>query len=140
MKTHRDENRDLKYQFEIYTLPTIILLGKNKFFRIFEGNYTIEELSTFIDSNGVWNEQMLKPPKGIIGTIGFSLNENLESFVRSLDQLGLKSLPRSAKLLIIGLFLFSPIIMVFICIWSTQDNTPDIEEPKDTKEDHLKKE
>lgn len=98
------------------------------------------ELSEFTNNNKAWDEKMLKPPKGIFGTIAFSLSENLESFVRSLDQLGLRSLPRSAKLVIITFFLFTPIIMVFLCIWSTQVTPAELEKPKAPKEDHLKKE
>ena len=137
---YSDDYKDLKYQFEIYSLPTIVIL-KDHSFRIHEGSFTVTELKDFIENEDkIWDETILKPAKGIFGRTMFSISENIESFIKSMDQLGLESLPKYLKLLIIGLFLLSPIIVVLFCIWTTGEGSEESSPFKKSSKKEQKKE
>eukprot|EP01022_Parablepharisma_sp_SALTPOND_P007362 TRINITY_DN1300_c0_g1_i1.p8 TRINITY_DN1300_c0_g1~~TRINITY_DN1300_c0_g1_i1.p8 ORF type:complete len:241 (+),score=22.80 TRINITY_DN1300_c0_g1_i1:4003-4725(+) len=118
----REESPDLKYQFEISSLPTIILIRNHKFWT-FTGNYTTKELSDFALKGynaGVKND--LKPPKNFLEKLIFIISQNIESFIKTLDKLGLAFAPRPLKLAAVIVFLFSPILAVLLCIWLTRES------------------
>jgi len=60
------------------------------------------------------------------------MQQNIEGFIRTLDQLGLENMPRQIKISIVLIFLFSPILVVLLCIWLTQ--AENIEESKKSEE------
>ena len=116
-----DDETELKYQYEIMEVPSVLMV-RNRQVYVFSGNNTTESVVQFIQKGyKKVVPQPLGPPKGTFGKLAFTVLGNLESFVKTMDHLGLDFLPRPFKLLLTLGFLLSPILAVLLCIWLTQE-------------------
>ncbi len=128
-----EDESELKYRFEIVSFPTILLIKGDKY-KTFSGNATLENLVNFV--KGGYKHaasQQLKPAKGPFGKLVFIVTQNVESFVRTLDRLGLAAVPRKVKVAGVILFLFSPIIAVLLCMWITKEPAEEKTKAEDKK-------
>lgn len=117
----RDEEPELKFQFEIVDVPTIMLIRNHKYYT-FDRDATLKNLTRFSkrEYKTVPANDLL-PPKNRWDKLWFVFIVHFISFRSTVDNLGFGFLPTFMKDLIILLFLCSPVIAVLMCVKMTQE-------------------
>ncbi len=111
-----EEQIELKYQFEVAALPTIVLVRQQQFYR-FEDEITVENLVKFA-REGYQGAQMnaVKPAKGMFGKLMFILSLNLDVFNSLFDSLGISFISKQVKFIAVLCVLMLPVLGVLLCI------------------------
>ena len=128
---NRDKYVGLRLQFEIFDIPSIIVIV-NKQYYMFKENVTVANLTSFVKRKYKLSKgTVIEAPKTSMQKVFTKVKFNLASFLVTFDNLGFDYLPPPIKKCLLGFFLLLPIIIPLLCLYYTKEES--IKEPDNEK-------